>query len=56
MFLDRMNPLSLKSLQADIQEFELEFTSRQLGGIIESDEAINAKLAEWEDRFCTQPA
>jgi peptide deformylase len=56
MFLDRMNPLSLKSLQADIQEFELEFASRQLGGIIESDEAINAKLAEWEEKFCTPPA
>jgi peptide deformylase len=56
MFLDRMNPLSLKTLQADIQEFELEFTSRQQGGIIESDEEIYTKLAEWEDRFCTQPA
>jgi peptide deformylase len=54
MFLDRMNPLSLKTLQADLQEFELEFASRRQGGIIESNEVIYAKLAVWEDRFCTQ--
>ena len=53
MFLDRMNPLSLKTLQADLQEFELEFASRRQGGIIESDEVIYAKLAAWEDKFCT---
>ncbi|MBT3890818.1 MAG: peptide deformylase [Planctomycetaceae bacterium] len=54
MFLDRMNPLSLKALEADLQEFELEFTSRRQGDIIESDEVIYAKLATWEDKFCTQ--
>jgi len=53
MFLDRMNPLSLKTLAADLQEFELEFASRRQGGIIESDEVIYAKLAAWEDKFCT---
>jgi hypothetical protein len=53
MFLDRMNPLSLKTLETDLQEFELEFTSRQQGGIIASDEVIYAKLAAWEDKFCT---
>ena len=54
MFLDRMNPLSLKTLQADLQEFELEFASRREGGIIESNEVIYEKLAAWEDSFCTQ--
>ena len=52
LFTDRLSELQKHGVAGGLQEFELEFRSRKDQGEIPDDETINARLVEWEGRYC----
>lgn len=48
LFIDRVPPTHLASLREELEEFELDFTSKQERGELPSPEAIAAQIAELE--------
>lgn len=52
MFTDRMSTTGRLAVAETLDEFETEFTSRRQLGEIPSDAEIEARLLEWEKRYC----
>jgi len=52
LFPDRMSATATAQAQPLLEEFELAFNNRHRTGEIPSDEAIAARLAGWEERYC----
>ena len=48
MFTDRVPSAALQKIQAQIDDFEAQFRSRQKQGLVASDEQLKAKLRELE--------
>ena len=52
MFTDRMNQYELAEIEAELEEFEIEFRSKRTDGSIPDDTTVFARLAEIESQFC----
>ena len=52
MFTDRMNQYELAEIEAELEEFEIEFSSKRADGSIPDDVAVFARLADFESQFC----
>lgn len=52
LFTDRMSETARLDVEDALAEFEADFHSRRATGEIDSDEAIAARLADWEARYC----
>ena len=52
VFPDRMSTTGRMSIGPTLAEFETEFSSRRQLGEIPSDSVIEARLLEWERRYC----
>ena len=52
LFVDRISDSAKKQVALDLEAFELEFQSQQLGGTIPNEEAIHKRLADIESRYC----
>ena len=53
LFPDRMSETAQMKIQPALDEFEIDFESKRRTGEIPSDEAIAARLAEIEAKYCT---
>ncbi len=52
LFIDRISDSAKKQVALDLEAFELEFQSQQLGGTIPNEETIHKRLADIESRYC----
>ena len=52
LFIDRISESSLKHVDAELEDFEIEFENKRTTGEIPSDEAILKRLAEFEAKYC----
>ncbi|MFV1966080.1 MAG: peptide deformylase [Pirellulaceae bacterium] len=52
LFVDRMSATAKLDVAEALNDFEVDFRSRQGTGGIPSDEAIGARLVEWESKYC----
>ncbi len=52
LFTDRLSETGLMKVQPALDEFTIEFESKRSTGEIPSDEAIAARLAEIEEKYC----
>ena len=52
MFTDRMNQYELAEIEAELEEFEIEFRSKRTDGSIPDDTTVFARLADFESQFC----
>ena len=52
LFIDRVNEASLKQLDDELEAFEIEFRALRTDGKIDSDEVIQKRLAEFEQKYC----
>lgn len=52
LFPDRMSQTGRMAIAEELEDFELEFSSRRTAGEIPSDEIISARLAEIEKKYC----
>jgi peptide deformylase len=52
LFIDRMSPTSLKLIQNDLEELELEFRHYRTIGKIPADEIVRRRLSELEAEYC----
>ncbi|MEO1529212.1 MAG: peptide deformylase [Planctomycetota bacterium] len=52
MFFDRMGNEATAELEAGLEEFEIDFRSRQKTGSLKSDEEMVGELSVWTDKYC----
>lgn len=52
LFIDRISESSMKQIDGELEEFEIEFHNKRSTGEIPGDEAIMKRLAEIESRYC----
>ena len=52
LFIDRINESSQRAIAHDLEDFEIEFQSKQSTGAIPDNETILRRLAEIEARYC----
>ncbi len=52
VFPDRMTPEAQRDIEAELDEFRLEFESERRNGKIPDDQELEAQLIEWENRYC----
>jgi peptide deformylase len=53
LFVDRVNPTLMGELRPALDDFEIDFRSRRSTGGIPGDAEIMARLAEWEQKYCS---
>lgn len=51
LFFDRMGPEAKRDIEAQLEELEADFRSKQAAGSIPSDDELIARLAEWENKY-----
>jgi peptide deformylase len=52
LFIDRLGPGVIKSLENDLSAFEIDFRSKQKTGSLASDGELVQALGSWEQRYC----
>jgi peptide deformylase len=52
MFIDRLPPMARQEIQPSIEEFEIEFRSKQQTGEIADDSTLRKQLLEREQKYC----
>ncbi|MHB0957829.1 MAG: peptide deformylase [Pirellulaceae bacterium] len=52
LFTDRLSTTGRLAVEDELDEFETDFDSRRQQGEIPSDREIEARLMEWEKRYC----
>ena len=52
VFPDRMSATARAQVQPILEEFELNFQSRRRTGEIPADDALLARLKQWEQKYC----
>jgi peptide deformylase len=52
LFIDRISDSSMKQIEGELEEFEIEFENKRSTGEIPSDDVIRQRLAEIESRYC----
>lgn len=52
LFIDRMSSTARSNIEGELDEFEIVFKQQCEIGQIPDDEAIEKRLAEWEQRYC----
>ena len=52
LFIDRMSSTARSNIEGELDEFEIVFKQQREIGQIPDDEAIEKRLAEWEQRYC----
>lgn len=52
LFIDRISKSSMKQVDAELEEFEIEFENKRSTGEIPDDKTIMKHLAEIESRYC----
>lgn len=52
LFIDRISDSSKRQIEGELQDFIIDFENKRSTGEIPGDEAIMARLAKIEDRYC----
>ena len=52
LFIDRMDKAAQEQAEADLAVFESEFRQRCEAGEIPPDDQIQARLQQWQDKYC----
>jgi peptide deformylase len=52
LFIDRVNESAMKTVNEELEDFEIEFDNKRSTGEIPDDETIFNRLAEIETRYC----
>ncbi len=52
LFIDRMSSTARSNIEGELDEFEIVFKQQREIGQIPDDEAIEKRLAEWQQRYC----
>jgi len=53
LFIDRLAETVRRSVDYELEEFEIEFNSMRNTGQVPDDQAIYNRLAEWEGEYCS---
>ena len=52
LFIDRISESSMKQIEGELEDFEIDFDNKTSSGEIPGDQAILQRLAEIESRYC----
>ena len=52
LFIDRISESSMKQVDSELQEFEIDFANQRSTGVIPDDQSILNRLAEIEAKYC----
>ena len=52
LFIDRISESSMKQVDSELQEFEIDFANQRSTGAIPDDQSILKRLAEIEAKYC----
>lgn len=52
LFIDRLNPIDLRTLTPDLERMEREFAAERLAGKIGDEMQLRQEIADWETKYC----
>jgi len=52
LFIDKVSDSSMRQVDAELEDFEIDFENKRTTGEMPSDEVIFKRLAEIEDKYC----